>query len=179
MLINVSGVNGGGAKPCGGRPLAHRDSRATGTSDSPVAIAADQSVFTPQDTFEVCRHEAADLITVGLHESGGLLRFCKVAHVAATADIDVCIHGLFETGITTAASNQAAAVTPNLDDGNQYMNDLLAWDIVSRPDLALRRGRLPVLGGPGLGFELDPDAVGRAADAHRERSSGLHSADAA
>ena len=56
------------------------------------------------------------------------------------------------------------------------MNDLLARDIVNRPDLTLQSGKLPVLGGPGLGFEPDPDAVGRAADAHGERSSGLHSA---
>ena len=137
---------------------------------SPVAIAADQSVFTPADAFDACRQHAADMIVVGLHETGGLLRFCKVAHIAAAADIEVCIHGLYETGITTAAANHAAAVTPNLDDGNQYMNHFLAWDIVKHPDLTPQRGRIPILDGPGLGFELDHDAVVRAADAHRERN---------
>ncbi|MDD9992115.1 MAG: mandelate racemase/muconate lactonizing enzyme family protein, partial [Rhodospirillales bacterium] len=137
---------------------------------SPVAIAADQSVFTPQDAFHACRQHAADMIVIGLHETGGLLRFCKVAHIAAAASIDVCIHGLYETGITTAASNQVAAVTPNLDDGNQYMNHFLAWDIVENPDLALQDGQLPVLDGPGLGFTLDLEAVDRAAQAWRDRS---------
>ena len=132
---------------------------------SPVAIAADQSVFTPHDAFDACRQHAADLLVIGLHETGGLLRFNKVAHIAAAAGIEVCIHGLYETGITTAASNQVAAATPNLDDGNQYMNHLLAWDIVKSPDLTLRGGALPVLDGPGLGFELDEDAVARAAQA--------------
>ena len=137
---------------------------------SPIAIAADQSVFTPQDAFDACRQDAADLLVIGLHETGGLLRFCKVAHIAAAANVDVCIHGLYETGITTAAGNQVAAVTPNLDDGNQYMNHLLAWDIVESPDLTPRAGQLPVLDGPGLGFELDHDAVDRAAQAWRDRS---------
>lgn len=132
---------------------------------SSVAIAADQCVFTPHDAFNACIQRAADLLVVGLHETGGLLRFCKVAHIAGAADIEVCIHGLYETGITTAASNHVAAVTPNLDDGNQYMNHLLAWDIVDSPDLTLQAGRLPVLTGPGLGFELDHDAVARAAEA--------------
>ena len=132
---------------------------------SPVAIAADQSVFTPHDAFDACRQHAADLLVIGLHETGGLLRFNKVAHIAASAGIEVCIHGLYETGITTAASNQVAGATPNLDDGNQYMNHLLAWDIVKSPDLTLRGGALPVLDGPGLGFELDEKAVARAAQA--------------
>lgn len=140
---------------------------------SPVAIAADQSVFTPQDAFNACRQHAADLIVIGLHETGGLLRFCKVAHIAAAADIDVCIHGLYESGITTAAANQVAAVTPNLDDGNQHMNHLLVWDIVESPDLTPRRGMLPVLDGPGLGFTLDHDAVARAAQAEKDRSGAL------
>ena len=137
---------------------------------SPVAIAADQSVFTPHDAFQACCQRAADLIVIGLHETGGLLRFCKVAHIAAAADIDVCIHGLYESGITTAAANQVAAVTPNLDDANQYMNNLLAWDIVKSPDLTPQGGVLPVLDGPGLGFDLDRDAVARAAQAWRDRS---------
>ena len=134
-------------------------------SGSPVAIAADQGVIALGDAFDVCRLRAADLIVVGLHETGGLLRFCKVAHIAEAANIDVCIHGLHETGITTVAASHAAAVTPNLDDGNQYMNNFLAWDIVSRPALTLQDGRLPVLDGPGLGFELDWSAVREAADA--------------
>ena len=136
---------------------------------SPVAIAADQSIFTPVDAFNACRQHAADLLVVGPHETGGLLRFNKVAYIAEAANIDVCIHGLYETGITTMAANHAAAITPNLDDGNQYMNDLLAWDIVRSPDLTLQRGKLPVFGGPGLGFELDRDAVERAAQACREK----------
>lgn len=133
-------------------------------SGSPVAIAADQLVFTPCDAFNVCREKAADLIVLGLHESGGLLRFSKVAHIADAAGIDICIHGLYETGITTCAANQVAAVVPNLDDGNQYMNHFLAWDIIKSPDLTRSNGRLPVLPGPGLGFELDWKAVERAAE---------------
>ena len=64
------------------------------------------------------------------------------------------------------AANHVAATLPNLDDGNQYMNHLLEWDIIKSPDIALRDGSLPVLGGPGLGITLDPDAVTRAAENH-------------
>lgn len=133
---------------------------------SRLAIAADQVVFTPADAYDVCRQGAADVIVLGLHETGGISRFRKAANIAEAAGINICLHGLYETGITTCATNQAAATLPNLDDGNQYMNHFLKEDIIVRPDLALKEGALPVLPGPGLGFELNWDAVARAAEAH-------------
>lgn len=138
---------------------------------SPVAIAADQSVFTPQNVYDVCREQAADLIVLGLHETGGITRFRKAANIAEAAGINICLHGLYETGITTCAANQVGATTSNLDDGNQYMNHFLAWDIIDSPDLKLRDGRLPVLQGPGLGFELNWDNVARARQAYAETAA--------
>ena len=131
-------------------------------SNSPVAIAADQLVFTPYDAYNVCREKAADIIVLGLHETGGIARFRKAAHIAEAAGIDICIHGLYETGITTVASHHAAVTLANLDDGNQMMNHLLKWDIIKQPDLTLENGRLARLTGPGLGLELDDDAVAMA-----------------
>jgi muconate cycloisomerase len=135
---------------------------------SPIAIAADQRVFTPHDAYDVCRAGAADLIVLGLHETGGITRFIKAGRIAEAAGIGICIHGLHETGITTCAAHQAAAVLPNLDDGNQYMNHFLAWDIIDGPDLALTGGKLPLLPGPGLGFSLDRDAVARATELYKK-----------
>lgn len=131
-------------------------------SSSPIAVAADQVAFTPYDIFDICREKAADLIVLGLHETGGISRFCQAAHIAQAAGINICIHGLYESGITTCAANQAAATISNLDDGNQYMNHLLKWDIISAPDLELAEGKLPVLSGPGLGFELNFEAIEQA-----------------
>jgi L-alanine-DL-glutamate epimerase-like enolase superfamily enzyme len=138
---------------------------------SPVPIAADQMVSTPQDVLEVARHEAADVIVLGIHETGGLGPMRKAAAVAEAAGLNICLHGVYESGVTTCASNQVAATIPNLDDGNQIMVQLLAEDIVATPPLATMDGRLPVIEGLGLGFELDRDAVGRAAERYRERVS--------
>ena len=46
---------------------------------------------------------------LGIHETGGILGFIKAASVAEAAGINVCLHGLHETGITTCAANQAGA----------------------------------------------------------------------
>ena len=133
-----------------------------------VPLGADQTVHTPSDVYEICRQRAGDVIVLGLHEVGGLLAFRKAAAVAEAAGLNVCLHGVFETGITTCAANQVAVTIANLDDGNQYMNHLLSEDIVAAPDLSLHNGRMAVLDGPGLGFELDRDAVARAAERHRK-----------
>ena len=87
--------------------------------------------------------------------------------VLSSAGVNVCIHGLHETGVSTCAANHVASVISNLDDGNQYMNHLLASDVISSPELSLVDGRLPVLSGPGFGFEIDSDAVATAAEEHR------------
>jgi muconate cycloisomerase len=140
-------------------------------STSPIAISADQSVFTPYDAYDVCRQQAADMIVIGPHETGGLTRLSKIAHIAEAAGINICLHGLYETGITTCASNQVGATIPNLDDANQHMTRFLAWDIVKSPDLAPRAGRLPVIKAPGLGFEIDWDGVERAKLAYQATQS--------
>ncbi len=133
-------------------------------ASSPVGIAADQSVFTPDEAYAAIREQAADLIVIGPHECGGLARMTDIARIAQLSGINICVHGLYESGITTCAAHMAAAACPNLDDGNQHMFKFLEWDIVQTPDLSLKGGRMPLLQGPGLGFNLDSDNVARAAE---------------
>ena len=130
-------------------------------------IAADQAVHTIHDVFEICQKQAADLIVLGLHECGGILNFIKASSIAEAAGLNVCIHGNFESGITTCAAHQAALTIPNLDDANQIMGNFLKEDIISSPNLEPIGGRLSAIDGMGLCFELDTDAVARASEAYR------------
>lgn len=91
--------------------------------------------------------------------------------IAQVFDINVCIHGVWETGITTCASIQAASGVPNMDDGNQIMWQLLEEDIVESPDLTPSAGKISVMSAPGLGFTLNQDAVGRAAEAYDKKKA--------
>jgi muconate cycloisomerase len=135
-----------------------------------VPIAADQSVFTPEEAHTMCASGAVSLLTVGLHETGGILGFRRVAAIAQVFDINVCLHGVWETGITTCASIQAASGVSNMDDGNQIMWQLLQEDIVESPDLTPNAGKIAVMSGPGLGFSLNKDAVARAAEAYSNKN---------
>ena len=53
------------------------------------------------------------------------------------------------------------------------MHQLLVEDLVSAPDLTLTQGKLGRLDGPGVGIELDRDAVERAAELYRRGSTRL------
>ena len=119
----------------------------------------------------MCSSGAVSLLTVGLHETGGIIGFRRVAAIAQLFDIKVCIHGVWETGITTCASMQAVAGVPNLDDGNQIMWQLLEEDIVQTPDLNPKVGKIPVMSAPGLGFTLNEDAVGHAMESFEKQIS--------
>lgn len=133
-----------------------------------IPIAADQTVYSPEDVYDIARCRSADVIVLGLHETCGVVRFRKAAAVAEAAGLNICIHGVFETGITTSATNQVVATIPNLDNGNQIMWQLLEEDIVLRPSLVPADGALPISDLPGLGFELDASAVERAKEAYRK-----------
>ena len=132
-----------------------------------IPIVADQSAFTLHDVYEICRRRAADMICIGPREIGGVRPMLQVAAVAEAAGLRICIHGSFTSGITSCAEHQAALAIPNLDDGNQIMWQLLREDLVASPDLRPREGWIAALTGPGLGFELDEEAVGRAEAAYR------------
>ena len=67
-----------------------------------------------------------------------------------------------ESEISFLASAQVASTIPNLTLGNQVMHQLLGRADHARPRLELEGGRLRLPDGPGHGFELDEDAVGRA-----------------
>ena len=136
-----------------------------------VSIGVDQSVFNLNDLFQIALLNAADLVVLGLHETGGIGGLKKAAAVAESAGLNICIHGLHETGITTCAANQVAATIPNLDDGNQFMNHLIESDIINSPDLTLQNGGLPVLDGPGLGFEINFEAVQEAKEKFKIRNN--------
>ena len=137
-----------------------------------IPIGADQCVYTPNEVYEVCRRNAADLIVLGLHESGGITGLRKAAAIAEAAGVNVCVHGVFETGITTCATYHAAITLPNLDDGNQIMWQLLDRDLVATPSLVTEAGTLALPPAPGFGFSLDPEALGAARAAGAASGSG-------
>jgi muconate cycloisomerase len=140
-----------------------------------VPIAADQAVLTPTDVYDVCRQRAADAICLSPHEAGGLLAFGKAAAIAEAAGVPICLHGQSVSGITDCAQHHLGLRTANLTDGNQMMHQLLVEDIITAPELTPVQGKIGLLEAPGLGVELDRDAVARAAERYASDGRYHHS----
>lgn len=134
------------------------------TRQSPIAIGADQSVFTLNEAYRAISGGHAHMIAVGPREMGGLRPMIKAAGIAEAAGMKLCIHSSMTTGITTVAEHHVGRSIPNLDDGNQIMWQLLQDNILDGPDIAPIKGRLSLEGKPGLGLDLDRDVVARATE---------------
>jgi L-alanine-DL-glutamate epimerase-like enolase superfamily enzyme len=130
-----------------------------------VKIAADQAVHTRAELRAVLEREAADAVVVGSHETGGLWRWRQLATLAEAHGIPLNRHACVESEISTFAALQALAAIPNLTAGNQVMHHLLA-ERLTTTGLEQEGGTMRVPDRPGLGFELDEDAVARAHERH-------------
>ena len=115
-----------------------------------IPIAADQSVFTLHDVYEICSQQAADLIVLSCHEAGGLLALKKAAAVAQSAGVSLCLHG------QSVVRHDGSGATPGGLDSAQSIR----W----QPDHAPIAGRGPFA---GAGYypakrQVGPGTTGRA-----------------
>ena len=89
---------------------------------------------------------------------GGIEGWRDMAATAALFGVEVALHSLFETGITTAANLHLAAAHPQVRRANDCGAVWLRQDVVA-PALEVRGGAMAVPTGPGLGVALDAAAM--------------------
>ena len=118
-------------------------------------IALDESAYTMQDVLAIIRAEAADVILLDPHQSGGLHRCRKAAAIAEAAGLPVTFHSGAELGVSTAAFLHLAASIPNLMLAVDNQQPNLTDDIVNTPH-KIEGGNIAVPNGAGLGVTIDP-----------------------
>lgn len=132
---------------------------------SAIPLGADEGLHGIAD---IERHHAAGAAKGGslkLIKFGGLERTRQAAELSATLGMKVNLAGkIAETSIATAAILHLAGAAPRIDWGLSLTHQYLAADIVATPvEVAHGHARLPTA--PGLGIEVDEDAVRRFARA--------------
>ncbi|MDF9750520.1 glucarate dehydratase family protein [Arthrobacter sp. ES3-54] len=106
---------------------------------------------------------AVDVILSDHHFWGGLRRSQALAGITETFGLGLSMHSNSHLGISLAAMVHLAAATPNLD----YACDThWPWkepdeDVIVPGPLAFRNGAVGVPTAPGLGVELDREALAR------------------
>jgi L-alanine-DL-glutamate epimerase-like enolase superfamily enzyme len=129
-----------------------------------LPLIADESLLTDSDAEALLAEPAKVWWNIRISKNGGLVRTGRLSARAAAAGSTVvlgCMVG--ESGILSAAQRrllQALGASVRFVEGN-YGRLLLAGDIVRRSPRFGYGGRLSVLGGAGLGVEVDPARMAR------------------
>lgn len=110
-----------------------------------VPIAADESVFTPEDAVRIVREEAADIINAKLGKSGPLA-VAEIAAIAQGANLECMIGCMLESAVGIHTSAHVVAGTGTFAYVDLDGNRLLAEDVIETS-----RGPIHEISGPGHG----------------------------
>lgn len=126
---------------------------------SPIPIALDESLVHPSDLATFIRLGALDLAVAKVQRTGGLLLSRRLCSLAEDSGIGLVGSGLTDSAVGLAASLHlfaAFGITHPADlNGPQFVRS----PYVRGPDVVISDGTAHVPSGPGLGVEVDEDAV--------------------
>ncbi|MET8993325.1 glucarate dehydratase family protein [Nonomuraea wenchangensis] len=128
----------------------------------PMPLATNMCVVTPDHLPPAIAAGAIGVLLLDHHYWGGLVRSSHVASLCETFGLSLSMHSNSHLGISLAAMTHLAAATPNLTfacDTHTPWQD--GQDVIAPGALRFAGGAVPVPAGPGLGVELDRDALAR------------------
>jgi galactonate dehydratase len=127
-------------------------------AQSRVPIAAGEMLYTKFEFRDLLVKEAADIIQPDVCVAGGILELKKIAAMAEAFYVDVAPHNPMGP-VATAVNVQLAACTPNVQILEYIPDDQSPRrDLVVEP-LSVRDGYLEIPTAPGLGIELNVEAL--------------------
>jgi glucarate dehydratase len=139
------------------------DGMARVAAEAPMPLATNMCVVAFEHLPSAVAKRPVGIVLSDHHYWGGLRRSQLMAGICGTFGIDVSMHSNSHLGISLAAMTHLAAATPNLE----YACDThWPWkaedeDVIAPGALSFAGGAVPVPAAPGLGVELDREALAR------------------
>ncbi|WCT74533.1 muconate cycloisomerase family protein [Sphingomonas naphthae] len=124
-----------------------------------IPIMADEGLTGPASAHVHSSHAACDVFAIKIEQSGGLRAAQQVQTIADVSGIGVYGGTMLEAGIGSIASAHAFVTFPKLDWGTELFGPLLLTTEILQQPLDYSDFSLGVPAGPGLGIDLDEDAV--------------------
>ncbi len=143
------------------------DGMAQVRSSVDTLIEADESAYSIHDVMQIVRRQAADVINIKIAKAGGMVASKKIAAVAEAAGLQVVFGTAYGLGPKIAAKLQLASTVAGAPDAVEFTELVLHDSLTTVPQnrsMALPLagdGCLEVPTGPGLGVQLDEDALAR------------------
>ena len=140
---------------------------------APIRVAANEGLWSEAQAYDRIVARQADVYCFSPYWVGSLAAFHRLAHVAAYEGGLVCKHTHGEFGLAAAAGHHLLLTLPNLVTGHQQTTNVMHGDILREPLPIATVPRWGVPDGPGLGVEVDEDAVAEAAERYRAEGQYL------
>jgi L-alanine-DL-glutamate epimerase-like enolase superfamily enzyme len=138
----------------------------------PMAVCANEGMWSEADAYARIRARDADVYCFSPYWVGSIGSFHRLSWLADCEGLQVCKHTHGELGVAAAAGHHVVLTLPNGVEGHQQTAYLMEYDIVREPLPIATGPRWGVIDAPGLGVEIDEEAV---ADAKgRYRSEGQY-----
>jgi len=125
-----------------------------------VPIAADEACTDLRSVLELIKADACDVLVVYPSEAGGLRRAHQIGALADAAGKWCVIGSWAELGVATAGNVHVVASSSNYPFASDTHYPLQELDVLMEP-FPMTDGLVEVPRSPGLGVELDPEAVQR------------------
>ena len=133
----------------------------------PIAVCANEGLWSEADAYARIRARTADVFCFSPYWVGSIAAFQRLSHVAALEGLEVVKHTHGELGIAAAAAHHVVLTLPNCVEGHQQTAYMMEHDILREPLPIASGPRWGVPEGPGLGVDVDEDAVAEAAERYR------------
>lgn len=151
------------------------DGMAAVAREAPMPLATNMCVVGFADIAEAFDKRAVGVVLSDHHFWGGLRASAELAAICRVFDVGLSMHSNSHLGISLAAMTHLAAATVNL---TYAVDTHMPWqadtDVVTHP-LPFHEGGIAVPRTPGLGVDLDRDALARLHENYR--SCGIRERD--
>ena len=127
-----------------------------------MPLATNMCVVRFDDIKPAFRARAVGVVLSDHHFWGGLRDTQALSITCQAFDVGLSMHSNSHLGISLAAMVHVAAATPHLTYACDTHWPWRSVDVIAPGALDFRGGAVAVPGKPGLGVELDPDALARA-----------------
>ena len=132
-------------------------SQATRQIDIPTVTG--EELYTKFEFREVFEQGAVDIINPDVANVGGIRELSEIAAMAEIYFVAVAPHNYNSTTVALAATLQAASTMPNFLITEYFVNFEQWGQEVANPPIELKNGHAQVPTAPGLGIDLDEDAL--------------------
>lgn len=124
-----------------------------------IDVAADEGILSDRDAVHTGDARAAAVATIGVCKLGGPAAALDTARTALAHGLSTMVGSVVELGIAAAVGAHVAACIPRLAYPSYLMGPRKYARQITGDGMPIQDGTLTIPTGPGLGVEIDEDAI--------------------